>query len=51
MTKVEAIERVLLDNGGAGSLSYIYDNIERYYPGAKIRGNGKREFVEFYTGN
>ncbi len=35
MTKVEAIERVLLDNGGAGSLSYIYDNIERYYPGAK----------------
>lgn len=35
MTKVEAIERVLRDNGGAASLSYIYDNIEHYYPGVK----------------
>ena len=35
MTKVEAIEHVLRDNGGAASLSYIYDNIEHYYPGAR----------------
>lgn len=35
MTKVEAIEHVLQDNGGAASLSFIYDNIEKYYPGAK----------------
>ena len=35
MTKVEAIERVLQDNGGAASLSFIYENIEQYYPGAK----------------
>ena len=34
MTKVEAIEHVLQDNGGAASLSYIYENIEHYYPGA-----------------
>lgn len=35
MTKVEAIEHVLQDKGGAASLSFIYDNIEQYYPGAK----------------
>lgn len=36
MTKVEAIEHVLQDNGGAASWSYIYDNIEKYYPSAKL---------------
>ena len=36
MTKVEAIEHVLQDNGGAASWSYIYDNIVRYYPAAKV---------------
>lgn len=35
MTKVEAIEHVLQDNGGAATWSYIYDNIEKYYPSAK----------------
>lgn len=36
MTKVEAIEHVLQDNGGAASWNYIYENIERYYPAAKV---------------
>jgi len=35
MTKVDAIEKVMEQNGGAASLSVIYDNIERYYPAAK----------------
>ena len=35
MTKVEAIERVMVDNGGAASLDIIYNNICRYYPTAK----------------
>ena len=35
MTKVEAIEQVMLDNGGAASLKVIYDNICQYYPSAK----------------
>ncbi|MBE6346592.1 MAG: hypothetical protein E7067_05225 [Lentimicrobiaceae bacterium] len=35
MTKVEAIEKVMLDNGGVASLSVIYDNICKYYPLAK----------------
>lgn len=36
MTKVEAIKHVLEDNGGAASWKYIYDNIEKYYPAAKV---------------
>jgi len=35
MTKVEAIEKVMKDNGGAASLEIIYDNICKYYPTAK----------------
>lgn len=35
MTKVEAIIEVLKDSGGAAPLSYIYNHIESYYPGAK----------------
>ena len=35
MTKVEAIRKVLEDNGGAASLSVIYDKITKYYPTAK----------------
>lgn len=35
MTKVEAIEKVIIDNGGAASLAIIYNDICRYYPTAK----------------
>ena len=35
MTKVDAIEKVLEDNGGSASLQVIYNNIEKYYPAAK----------------
>lgn len=35
MTKVEAIERVMKDNGGTASLNVIYENITKYYPNAK----------------
>lgn len=35
MTKVEAIENVMKDNGGAASLDIIYNNICKYYPTAK----------------
>lgn len=35
MTKVEAIEKVMIDNGGAASLNIIYSNICKYYPTAK----------------
>lgn len=35
MTKIEAIARVMEDNGGTASLSVIYDNIIKYYPTAK----------------
>lgn len=35
MTKVEAIAKVMEDNGGAASLEIIYDNISKYYPTAK----------------
>lgn len=35
MTKVEAIERVMLDYGGIAPLNVIYSDIERYYPSAK----------------
>lgn len=35
MTKVEAIEKVMMDNGGAASLNIIYKNICKYYPAIK----------------
>lgn len=35
MTKVEAIEKVMKDNGGTASLDIIYNNICKYYPTAK----------------
>lgn len=35
MTKVDAIERVMLEYGGIASLSVIYSDIENYYPNAK----------------
>lgn len=35
MTKVEAIEKVMEDNGGTASLELIYNNICKYYPSAK----------------
>lgn len=34
MTKVEAIAKVMEDNGGTASLNYIYENITKYYPTA-----------------
>ncbi len=36
MTKVEAIQKVMEDNNGTASLEIIYQNIEKYYPSAKI---------------
>ena len=35
MTKVEAIAKVMEDNGGTASLNVIYENITKYYPTAK----------------
>lgn len=35
MTKVEAIAKVMEDNGGTASLEIIYENICKYYPNAK----------------
>lgn len=35
MTKIEAIEKVMIDNGGTASLNIIYNNICKYYPTAK----------------
>ncbi len=35
MTKVEAIAKVMEDNGGTASLDLIYKNICKYYPAAK----------------
>lgn len=35
MTKVEAIAKVMEDNGGTASLDIIYRNICKYYPDAK----------------
>ena len=32
MTKVQAIAKVMEDNGGAANLDMIYDNIVKYYP-------------------
>ena len=34
MTKVEAIKRVMEDNGGTISLSELYKRITKYYPNA-----------------
>jgi len=36
MTKVEAIKRVLEDFNGIATWKQIYDNIENYYPAAKV---------------
>lgn len=36
MTKVEAIKRLMQENGGLASWKYIYDNIEKYYPAVKV---------------
>lgn len=36
MTKVAAVIQLLKEKGGPASLRYIYDNIEKFYPGAKI---------------
>lgn len=54
MTKLEAIRRVLADNGGAANWGIIYDNVEKYYPAAKqsdawkagVRGILYREIQE-----
>ena len=35
MTKVEALIKLMKDNGGVASWQLIYDNIEKYYPLAK----------------
>lgn len=35
VTKIDAIARLLEDNGGAAAWKYIYDNIEKYYPNIK----------------
>ncbi len=35
MTKIEAIKKVMQDNGGTASWNIIYDNIQKYYPKAK----------------
>lgn len=56
MTKVDAIEKVLEDNGGSASLQVIYNNIEKYYPAAKESKNwaaGLRGVLyrELYFGN
>ena len=36
MTKVDAIKKLMKDNGGVAAWRYIYDNIEKYYPAAKV---------------
>ncbi|MPA79931.1 hypothetical protein XJ69_004410, partial [Campylobacter coli] len=54
MTKVEAIESVLRENGGSANLSVIYHKIPKFYPKAKeskeweagIRGVLYRELRE-----
>ena len=35
MTKVEAIRKLMEDNGGSATWDIIYSNIEKYYPAAK----------------
>ena len=39
MTKIEAIQKLMEDNGGAASWVFIYNNIEKYYPSAKSSRN------------
>ena len=41
MRKIDAIEKVMLDNGGTASWSIIYDNITKYYPNAKSSSDWK----------
>lgn len=41
MRKIDAIEKVMLDNGGTASWSVIYDNITKYYPNAKSSDDWK----------
>lgn len=41
MTKLDAIERVMLDNGGTASWNIIYDKITKYYPSAKSSAKWK----------
>ncbi|MFH1365034.1 MAG: hypothetical protein ABIH28_00425 [archaeon] len=36
-TKAEAMKRLIEENGGTASWKQIYENIEKYYPTAKIR--------------
>jgi hypothetical protein len=36
MTKVDAIKKVMEDNRGTATWAMIYDNIEKYYPTAKV---------------
>lgn len=36
MTKVDAIKALMEANGGTASLKNIYDNIEQFYPAAKV---------------
>ena len=57
MTKIDAIIKVLEDNGGTATLQIIYDKICKYYPQAKasetweagIRGVLYRELKEGTT--
>ena len=41
MTKVQALRKLMDDNGGVASWKYIYDNVERYYPAAKVSNKWK----------
>lgn len=41
MTKVEAIKKVMEDNGGTASWEIIYNNIDKYYPSAKVMKDWK----------
>lgn len=36
MTKVDAIKKLLKDNGGIATWAIIYNEIEKYYPRAKV---------------
>lgn len=46
MTKLDAIERVMLDNGGTASWNIIYENITKYYPSAKSSAKWKEGIRE-----
>ena len=41
LTKFEAMKKVLEKNGGVATWKQIYEDIERYYPPAKIRKDWK----------